>query len=111
MRPREAVLRSPAFKALWDRIQHKTTYRVHYDNERLVADCTRALRDAPPIPKTRLQWRKADIAIGKAGVEATERDGAQTVVLGMVRTSVLNRLESPKSGTGLFEKMVFIFIF
>lgn len=29
----------------------------------------------------RLQWRKADIAIGKAGVEATEREGAATVVL------------------------------
>ena len=35
-------------------------------------DCTKALRDAPPIAKTRLQWRKADLAIGKAGVEATE---------------------------------------
>ena len=41
----------------------------------------KALRDAPPLPKTRLQWRKADIAIGKGGVEATERGGAQTVVL------------------------------
>ena len=39
------------------------------------------MREAPAIPKTRLQWRKADIAIGKAGVEATERDGAATVVL------------------------------
>jgi len=28
-----------------------------------------------------LQWRKADIAIGKAGVEAIEKDGAATVVL------------------------------
>jgi type III restriction enzyme len=28
-----------------------------------------------------LQWRKADIAIGKAGVEATEKSGAATVVL------------------------------
>lgn len=31
-----------------------------------------ALAKAPPIPRTRLQWRKADIAIGQAGVEATE---------------------------------------
>ena len=28
-----------------------------------------------------MQWRKADLAIGKAGVEATESGGAQTVVL------------------------------
>ena len=54
---------------------------MQFDNEALVESCIRALRDAPPIPRTRLQWRKADIAIGKAGVEATERQGAQTVVL------------------------------
>ena len=81
VRPRQAVLHSPEFKALWDRIKHKTTYRVQFDNETLVESCIWALRDAPPIPKTRLQWRKADIAIGKAGVEATEREGAATVVL------------------------------
>ncbi|OQW39152.1 MAG: restriction endonuclease subunit R [Nitrospira sp. HN-bin3] len=81
VRPRQAVLHSAEFKALWDRIKHKTTYRVQFDNERLVRDCAKALRDAPAIPKTRLQWRKADLAIGKAGIEATEREGAATVVL------------------------------
>ena len=79
--PRRTVLHGPEFKALWDRIKHKTTYRVMFDNEALLTRCIRALRDAPPIPKTRLQWRKVDIAIGKAGVEAAERDGAATVVL------------------------------
>ncbi len=81
VRPRQAILHSEDFKALWERIKHKTTYRVQFDNEKLIESCIKALRDAPPIPKTRLQWRKADIAIGKAGVEATEREGAQTVVL------------------------------
>ncbi|MDN7869876.1 DEAD/DEAH box helicase family protein [Burkholderia multivorans] len=81
VRPRQAILHSPEFKALWDRIKDKTTYRVEFDNEKLVEACIKALRDAPPLPKTRLQWRKADIAIGKGGVEATERGGAQTVVL------------------------------
>jgi len=81
VRPRQAILHSPEFKALWDRIKHKTTYRVEFDNEKLVESCIKALRDARAIPKTRLQWRKADLAIGKAGIEATERGGAQTVVL------------------------------
>jgi type III restriction enzyme len=54
---------------------------VQFDNERLIESCIRAVQDAPAIPKTRLQWRKADIAIGKAGVEATEREGAAPVVL------------------------------
>ena len=81
VRPRQAILHSPGFKKLWDRIKHKTTYRVAFDNEDLLAQCTQALRDAPPIPRTRLQWRKADLAIGQAGVEATETSGSATVVL------------------------------
>lgn len=81
VRTRQAVLHSPEFKALWDRIKHKTTYRVQFDNEKLIADCATALRDAPSVTRTRLQWRKADIAIGKAGVDATERAGAATITL------------------------------
>jgi type III restriction enzyme len=81
VRPRQAVLQSAEFKALWDRIKHKTTYRVQFDNARLIEDCTHALRDAPAITRTRLQWRKAHLAIGKAGVEATEIGGALTVAV------------------------------
>jgi type III restriction enzyme len=81
VRTRQAVLHSPEFKALWDRIKHQTTYRVQFDNAKLIEDCVCALRDAPPIARTRLQWRKADIAIGKAGVEAIERAGAATITL------------------------------
>ncbi|EIM98161.1 type III restriction enzyme, res subunit [Paraburkholderia hospita] len=78
---RRAVLDSPEFKALWDRIKQKTTYRVQFDNDKLIGDCIKALTDAPPIAKTRLQWRKAGMAIGTAGVEATERGGADIVSL------------------------------
>ncbi len=81
VRPRQAILHSAEFKALWDRIKHKTTYRVAFDNEDLLAKCVLALKNAPVIPKTRLQWRKAGIAIGQSGVEATETSGAATVVL------------------------------
>ena len=81
VRPRQAILHSPEFKALWDRIKYKTTYRVAFDNEALIAACIQALQDAPALPRPRLQWRKADIAIGQAGVEATETVGAATVVL------------------------------
>lgn len=81
VRPRQAVLQSEEFKALWDRVKHKTTYRVEFDNDKLILDCVDALRAAPRIPKTRLQWRKAGLAIGKAGVSATELEGASTVTL------------------------------
>lgn len=78
---RRAVLDSTEFKALWDRIKYKTTYRVHFDNERLIRDCISAVIAAPPISKVRLQWRKAGMEIGQAGVVAQERGGASVVVL------------------------------
>ena len=61
--------------------KHKTTYRVEFDNERLIEQCITAVNNAPPIAKTRLQWRKADLAIGRAGVEATEVGTAAPVVI------------------------------
>ena len=67
------MLHSEEFKALWNRIKHKTTYRVQFDNEKLVKECAEALRECPPITKTRLQWRKADLAIGKAGWKQPRR--------------------------------------
>jgi len=70
VRPRQAVLRSPEFNALWDRIKHKTTYRVHFDNEKLARAAPGRCRTRRRSRKRALQWRKADIAIGKAG-----RDG------------------------------------
>lgn len=81
VKTRRAVLDSEEFKQLWARVRDRTTYRVNFDNDKLIRDCTKALIDAPAILRTRLQWRKADIAIGKAGVEATESAGASVVTL------------------------------
>jgi type III restriction enzyme len=81
VKSRQAVLHGANFKALWDRIKHKTTYRVQFDNEAMLANCIKALAGAQPIAKTRLQWRKADIAIGRSGVDATESAVSASVVL------------------------------
>ena len=72
IRTREAVLECAEFRALWERIKHKTTYRVEFDNDKLVFDCARAITDGPSITKTRAQFRVANITIGKGGVEARE---------------------------------------
>ncbi len=77
----QPVVFGEAFRALWARVQARTTYRVSFDDAALVEACVAALRAAPEVPRARLQWRKADISIGKAGVEATETASAGTVVL------------------------------
>jgi type III restriction enzyme len=74
VKTRQAVLESTEFEALWDRIKHKTTYRVHFDNEKLIADCAKAIASGPPVSKARVRIRKANLSIGQGGVEATEHD-------------------------------------
>ena len=71
VKTRQAVLQGEDFKALWKRIKYKTTYRVQFDNAALLAICIQAIK-APnfAITKTRLQWRKADLAIGRSGIHA-----------------------------------------
>ncbi len=77
----QAVLQGADFMALWDRIKHKTTYRVQFDNEALLVTCIKAFAAASPIAKTRLQWRKADLAIGRSGVDAKETATSAPVTL------------------------------
>ena len=107
VRPRQAVLESEEFKALWDRIKRKTAYRVEFDGERLIEQCAEALRDAPPIPKTRLQWRRAGIAIGQSGVEADETTGAATVVLNEAGVELPDLLTELQDRTQLTRRSIY----
>lgn len=81
IRTREAVLQSDEFIALWERIKYKTTYRIEFDNHKLIKDCTNAIRKCPPISKTRAQFRKANIAIGKGGVTVDETSASGLTVI------------------------------
>lgn len=81
VKPRQAVLDSAEFKALWERIKHRTTYRVQFDNEALIAACVEAIRNAPPVARTRLQWTMGDLMIGKSGVQVTETATSAPVTL------------------------------
>ena len=82
VKTRQPVLESAEFQALWDRIKHKTTYRVHFDNQKLVTNCAKAIANGPPVSKARVRIRKADLSIGQGGVEAKERDkNSGTIVM------------------------------
>jgi type III restriction enzyme len=81
IKTRQAVLHSEEFQALWNRIKHKTTYRVQFDNEKLVTECAKAIGECPPITKTRVQIRKADLAIGRGGVSSEETTVAAPIII------------------------------
>jgi type III restriction enzyme len=81
VKTRQAILHSAEFQALWERIKHKTTYRVHFDNDKLIKDCAKAIAAGTPIPKARVIIRKADLAIGQGGVLATETSTSGPVTI------------------------------
>lgn len=81
VRTRQAILESEAFRSLWDRIKHKTTYRVNFDNEKLIRDCAKVISDCPPVAKTRVQFRVGVYDITKGGVGTKERESSGPMVL------------------------------
>ncbi len=81
IKTRQAVLHSEEFQALWNRIKHKTTYRVQFDNKKLLNECAKAISECPPITKTRVQIRKADLAIGRGGVSSEETAAAAPIII------------------------------
>jgi len=81
VKTRRTILDGEEFTALWNRIKHKTTYRVQFDNEKLVIDCAKTIRDCPPVTKTRVQIRKADLSIGRGGVSPEETASAAPIII------------------------------
>lgn len=81
IKTRQAILQSEEFQALWNRIKHNTTYRVQFDNDKLISDCSTAIEKAPPISKTCVQIRKADLAIGRGGVSSEETTVAAPIII------------------------------
>jgi type III restriction enzyme len=58
---RRGVYLSDDFKALWDRIKHRTTYRVQFDNELLISRCASTIRQVltdAPVTRTRLRFAR-----------------------------------------------------
>ncbi len=62
---------NPEFRALWDRIKHRTRYSVEYESGRLVDSASRTLRTMHQIKPPSIQVLKADIDITDDGVAPT----------------------------------------
>ena len=65
----KAVFLSEDFEALWDRIKHRTTYRLAFDPDALIADAAARIAKAPGVARAQLRWRKAGLPIGRGGVD------------------------------------------
>lgn len=71
----KAVFLSPEFKELWDRIKYKTTFRVDFDVDALIATCADEIKANLQVGKARFVYRKSKVDIDRGGVHVVEDAG------------------------------------
>src|SRR5690606_26590542 len=69
------------FRALWDRIRAKTTYRVAFDNEALILAAINRLKASIQVAPAQARWRKGQMEISKAGVSGLRETTSQFMTL------------------------------
>jgi type III restriction enzyme len=65
---KDGVLESSAFTDLWERISRRTSYRVAFDTDAVVAAAVGRLNEMPKIEKAKFHLSKEAITVGAAGV-------------------------------------------
>jgi type III restriction enzyme len=68
----KAIYLSDDFKALWDRIKYRTTFRVNFDCEALVKQCAETIERMPAVGKARFVYRKSQVEIDRGGVQVKD---------------------------------------
>ena len=104
--PCECVLDGADFQSLWDRIKHRTTFRVRFDNQALLASCSKALADAPPITRARLLWEQGGLSLGHGGVQGEVREFSATI-LDDAGTELPDLLTDLQDRTGLTRRSLY----
>ncbi|MBD1388857.1 DEAD/DEAH box helicase family protein [Neiella sp. HB171785] len=57
------------FKALWDRIKYKTTYRVNFVETDLIEKCIKEIRASVAVASAKFQYTKVKVAVTEAELE------------------------------------------
>lgn len=71
----KAVFLSPEFKELWDRIKYKTTFRVDFVVDALIATCAEEINANLQVGKARFIYRKSKVDIDRGGVHVEDDAG------------------------------------
>lgn len=62
------------FKALWDRIKYKTTYRVNFSVADLVKKCIEEIRASVDVRSAKFEYTKVSVEISGSGLDATVQE-------------------------------------
>jgi len=65
------VYATPEFEAFWEKITQRTTYRVCFDRDVLVANCVNRIQHAPRVDPIRIQLTRTGVAITRGGAKGS----------------------------------------
>lgn len=68
------------FKALWNRIKYKTTYRVNFNVSELVDRCIKEIRESVVISSVKYESKKRRVEITESGLHTTNLDSEGNVI-------------------------------
>lgn len=69
---RKQILLSPEFESLWNRIKYKTTYAVHFDENKLVKTCIHLIDNQLSVNRGKLIFTKNKLEITQGGITNAE---------------------------------------
>ncbi len=92
------------FRALWDRIKAKTTYRMVFDNEALIVQAAARLKADILVARAQARWRKARYEVTRAGVAGVEETTSDFIALTPETFDVLDVLGELQNRTQLTRK-------
>jgi type III restriction enzyme len=83
---KEQVLEDPIFRRLWDRISRRTTYRLQFEADDVVAESVRRINEMEPLEAIQFRISHTEIDLTAAGVgTAANRDSGAIAVEGKRR--------------------------
>jgi len=106
VRFRKSAALDPAFKELWDKIKHKTTYRVNIDIDKLVSEVVVQLENSVISKPQVIDTRTKIESIGGGEMKTRESIGMSRAVQ-QVGIRVPNILEAIQNRTYMTRKVIF----
>ncbi len=65
---KDEVLDSPEFGELWQRISRRTSYRLAFDTDVVIANAIRRIDEMPAVERAKFHLSKSEVTVGAAGV-------------------------------------------
>lgn len=95
------VFLSEEFRSLWKRVSARTTYRVAFDNEALVASAAERLKSSIQVAPAQARWRKGEMEISKGGVSGVRETTSEFMTLSAENAAVPDVLGELQNRTEL----------